>query len=293
MVLTIIVLLVLVLWILKVNIRIVPQANAYVVERLGAYKDTWKVGLHFKIPFIDKVANKVELKEQVANFDPQSVITKDNVSIVINSIIYYRVTDPQAYTYGVSDPLYAIENLTATTLRNIIGTMDLDETLSGREQINNRISEVLDESTDAWGIKVNRVEVKDIDPPRDIKEAMEKQMRAEREKREAVLLAEAKKDSDILKAEGEKQAKILQAEADKAAAIARAEGEARAIELVQTATAEGIKKLVAAQPTDEVVKLRGLEALERVGEGDCNTVIIPSEIQGIAGLAASAKELVK
>ena len=275
------------------NIRIVPQARAYVVERLGAYHGTWQVGLHFKIPLIDKIARKVSLKEKVIDFPPQPVITKDNVTMEIDTVIYFQITDPKLYTYGVESPLDAIENLTATTLRNIIGELELDESLTSREHINSKIRIVLDEATDPWGIKINRVEVKNITPPRDIKTAMEKQMRAERERREAILIAEGEKKSAILIAEGQKEAAILQAEAKKQTAIKEAEGQSEAILMINKATADGLKLIKDAQLDDAVIKLKSLEAFQKAADGQATKIIIPSEIQGLAGLAASVKELVK
>lgn len=275
------------------NIRIVPQARAYVVERLGAYHGTWQVGLHFKIPLIDKIARKVSLKEKVIDFPPQPVITKDNVTMEIDTVIYFQITDPKLYTYGVESPLDAIENLTATTLRNIIGELELDESLTSREHINSKIRIVLDEATDPWGIKINRVEVKNITPPRDIQTAMEKQMRAERERREAILIAEGEKKSAILIAEGQKEAAILQAEAQKQAAIKEAEGQSEAILMINKATADGLKLIKDAQLDDAVIKLKSLEAFQKAADGQATKIIIPSEIQGLAGLASSVKELVK
>ena len=275
------------------NIRIVPQARAYVVERLGAYHGTWQVGLHFKIPLIDKIARKVSLKEKVIDFPPQPVITKDNVTMEIDTVIYFQITDPKLYTYGVESPLDAIENLTATTLRNIIGELGLDESLTSREHINSKIRIVLDEATDPWGIKINRVEVKNITPPRDIQTAMEKQMRAERERREAILIAEGEKKSAILIAEGQKEAAILQAEAKKQTAIKEAEGQSEAILMINKATADGLKLIKDAQLDDAVIKLKSLEAFQKAADGQATKIIIPSEIQGLAGLAASVKELVK
>ncbi|MDD7215509.1 MAG: SPFH domain-containing protein [Anaerovoracaceae bacterium] len=275
------------------NIRIVPQARAYVVERLGAYHGTWQVGLHFKIPLIDKIARKVSLKEKVIDFPPQPVITKDNVTMEIDTVIYFQITDPKLYTYGVESPLDAIENLTATTLRNIIGELELDESLTSREHINSKIRIVLDEATDPWGIKINRVEVKNITPPRDIQTAMEKQMRAERERREAILIAEGEKKSAILIAEGQKEAAILQAEAKKQTAIKEAEGQSEAILMINKATADGLKLIKDAQLDDAVIKLKSLEAFQKAADGQATKIIIPSEIQGLAGLAASVKELVK
>ena len=278
---------------LVTNIRIVPQARAYVVERLGAYHGTWQVGLHFKIPLIDKIARKVSLKEKVIDFPPQPVITKDNVTMEIDTVIYFQITDPKLYTYGVESPMDAIENLTATTLRNIIGELELDESLTSREHINSKIRLVLDEATDPWGIKIHRVEVKNITPPRDIQTAMEKQMRAERERREAILIAEGEKKSAILIAEGQKEAAILQAEAQKQAAIKEAEGQSEAILMINKATADGLKLIKDAELDDAVIKLKSLEAFQKAADGQATKIIIPSEIQGLAGLAASVKELVK
>ena len=286
------------------NIRIVPQARAYVIERLGAYNGTWQVGLHFKLPLIDKVARKVSLKEKVIDFPPQPVITKDNVTMQIDTVVYFQITDPKSYTYGVESPMDAIENLTATTLRNIIGDLELDGTLTSRELINSKMRMVLDEATDPWGIKINRVEVKNITPPRDIQMAMEKQMRAERERREAILraegekksailIAEGNKESMILQAEANKESKILEAEAKKEAAIREAEGEAEAIRMVQQATADGIKMLVESQPNKEVIALQSLDAFEKAADGQATKIIIPSDIASLAGLATSVTELVK
>ena len=280
----VIILAVLALMIIVNNIRIVPQANAFVIERLGAYSQTWQVGLHFKIPFIDKVSRKVSLKEHVIDFPPQPVITKDNVTIEIDTVVYFQITDPKLYAYGVENPMAAIENLTATTLRNIIGELELDGTLTSREVINSKIRIVLDEATDAWGIKINRVEVKNIIPPKDIQMAMEKQMRAERERREAILRAEGEKKSAILIAEGNKEAVILEAEAKKEAQIKSAEGEAQAILMVQKATADGLRMLADADATREVLTLKSIEAFEKAADGNATKIIIPSEIQGIAGL---------
>lgn len=299
----IIALLIIVIALLVTNIRIVPQANAYVIERLGAYAGTWEVGLHVKIPLIDKIAKKVSLKEHVIDFPPQPVITKDNVTMEIDTVIYFQITDPKLFTYGVANPMAAIENLSATTLRNIIGDLELDESLTSREIINSKIRIVLDEATDTWGIKINRVEVKNIVPPRDIQDAMEKQMRAERERREAilraegekksaVLIAEGNKQSKILEAEAEKQAKILEAEANREAAVREAEGQAQAIRMVQQATADGIRMIVEAQPTDQVISLKSLDAFAAAADGQATKIIIPSDIQGLAGLATSVKELV-
>ena len=278
---------------LVTNIRIVPQARAYVVERLGAYHGTWQVGLHFKVPLIDKISRKVSLKEKVIDFPPQPVITKDNVTMEIDTVIYFQITDPKLYAYGVESPMDAIENLTATTLRNIIGELELDESLTSREHINSKIRLVLDEATDPWGIKINRVEVKNITPPRDIQTAMEKQMRAERERREAILIAEGEKKSAILIAEGQKEAAILEAEAKKQTAIKEAEGQSQAILMINQATADGLKLIKDAQLDDAVIKLKSLEAFQKAADGQATKIIIPSEIQGIAGLAASVKELVK
>ncbi len=278
---------------LVTNIRIVPQARAYVVERLGAYHGTWQVGLHFKIPLIDKIARKVSLKEKVIDFPPQPVITKDNVTMEIDTVIYFQITDPKLYTYGVESPMDAIENLTATTLRNIIGELELDESLTSREHINTKIRMVLDEATDPWGIKINRVEVKNITPPKDIQVAMEKQMRAERERREAILIAEGEKKSQVLIAEGQKEAAILQAEAKKQTAIKEAEGQSEAILMINKATADGLKMIKEAGADDAVIRLKSLEAFQKAADGQATKIIIPSEIQGLAGLAASVKELVK
>ena len=291
---------VIVLAILASNIRVVQQSKAAVVERLGAFRAVWGVGLHLKIPFIERVVKTVSLKEQVVDFDPQPVITKDNVTMQIDTVIYFQITDPKLYTYGVEHPLSAIENLTATTLRNIIGDLELDQSLTSRDHINTQMRSILDEATDPWGIKVNRVELKNIMPPRDIQESMEKQMRAERERREAILQAEGTKQSQILVAEGEKQSAILRADAEKQAAILRAEGEkearimaaeaeAAAILKVQQATADAIKLINEADPGEGVLKIKALEAFEKAADGRATKLIIPSEIQGLAGLCASAK----
>ena len=293
-----------IVWLVISNIRIVPQANAYVIERLGAYNNTWQVGLHIKIPFIDRVARRVNLKETVIDFLPQPVITKDNVTMEIDTVVYYQITEPKLYAYGVENPMSAVENLTATTLRNIIGELDLDATLTGRDYINSNIRSVLDEATDPWGIKINRVEVKNITPPREIQSAMEKQMKAEREKREAILRAEGEKRSSVLVAEGnkevailaaeaEKQAAILEAEAAKQAAIKRAEGEAEAIKMIQKATADGIEMIKLAEPSSQVLTLKTFEALEKVANGHATKIIVPSEIQNLAGLVTSVSELAK
>lgn len=275
------------------NIRVVPQSKAVIIERLGGYLTTWGVGLHIKMPLIDRVAKTVSLKETVLDFPPQPVITRDNVTMMIDTVIYFQITDPKLYTYGVENPLNAIENLSATTLRNIIGELELDGTLTSRDLINTRMRSILDEATDPWGIKVNRVEVKNIIPPEGIQEAMEKQMRAERERREAILIAEGQKQSAILVAEGKKAAMILEAEAEKEAAIRRAEGEAEAILAVQKATAEGLAKIKEVQLDDGVIRLRSLEAFEKVANGTATKIIIPSEIQSMAGVVASAAELLK
>lgn len=275
------------------NIKIVPQARAYVVERLGAYYATWETGLHVTIPIFDRIAKKISLKEQVADFPPQPVITKDNVTMQIDTVIYLQVTDPKLYCYGVESPLKAIENLTATTLRNIIGDLELDQTLTSRDIINTKMRVILDEATDPWGIKINRVELKNIMPPKEIQDSMEKQMKAERERRQRILQAEGEKRSAVLVAEGEKEATILRAEAEKEAAIRRAEGEAEGIIKVQRATAEGLKMLNEASPNPNVIAIKSLEALQKVADGKATKIIIPSEIQSIAGLATSIKELVK
>ncbi len=298
------VLLILALLILMSCIKIVPQAHAYVVERLGAYQQTWSVGLHIKVPFIDTVAKRVNLKEQVVDFAPQPVITKDNVTMRIDTVVFFQITDPKLFAYGVENPIMAIENLTATTLRNIIGEMELDQTLTSREVINTKMRASLDIATDPWGIKVNRVELKNIIPPAAIQDAMEKQMKAERERREAILRAEGEKKSTILVAEGQKESAILEAEAEKQSAILRAEaekekmireaeGEAEAILKVQQATADGIRMIREAGADEAVLKIKSLEAFERAANGQATKIIIPSEIQGIAGLAASAKEILK
>ncbi|WP_312649048.1 SPFH domain-containing protein [Aminipila sp.] len=286
-------LLIIIILLLVTNIRVVPQAKAYVVERLGAYNATWQVGLHFKIPLIDKISRKVSLKEHVIDFPPQPVITKDNVTMEIDTVIYFQITDSKLYAYGVENPMAAIENLTATTLRNIIGELELDGTLTSREHINGKIRVVLDEATDAWGIKINRVEVKNITPPRDIQVAMEKQMRAERERREAIIRAEGEKNSAILIAEGHKEAVILEAEAQKQSVIRAAEAESESILMVQKATADGIKMIVDSAPTKEVLAIKSLEAFVAAADGKATKIIIPSDIQGIAGLATSFSELIK
>lgn len=286
-----IILFIILIILLSTNIVIVPQAKAYVIERLGTYQNTWSAGLHVKLPFFDRVARKVTLKEQVADFQPQPVITKDNVTIMIDSVVFFSITDPKLFTYGIETPLAAIENLSATTLRNIIGSLTLDETLTGRDTINSKIRAILDEATDPWGIKVNRVEVKNITPPAAIREAMEKQMKAERERREAILTAEGRKQSSILVAEGEKEAAVLAAEAKKIATIKEAEGQAEATLAIQKASAEAIRLLNESAPTSEVIKLKALEAFETAADGQATKIIIPSEIQGLAGLATSVKEI--
>ena len=299
----VLVLIFIILLILVSCIRIVPQAQAMVVERLGAYLETWNVGIHFKVPFIDRVAKRVLLKEQVVDFAPQPVITKDNVTMQIDTVVFFQITDPKLYTYGVENPIMAIENLSATTLRNIIGDMELDETLTSRETINTKMRASLDEATDPWGIKVNRVELKNIIPPAAIQDAMEKQMKAERERREAILIAEGQKKSTILVAEGKKQSAILDAEAEKQAAILRAEaqkermikeaeGQAEAVLKVQKANAEGIRMIREAGADQAVLTLKSLEAFGKAADGKATKIIIPSEIQGLAGLASSLKEIV-
>ncbi|WP_026651890.1 SPFH domain-containing protein [Butyrivibrio proteoclasticus] len=298
------VLLVLIIILIAANVKIVPQAHSYVVERLGAYKETWDVGLHIKMPFIDRVARQVDLKEQYCDFPPQPVITQDNVTMQIDSIVFFRISDPMAYAYGVRNPIGAIENLTATTLRNVIGSLTLDETLTSRDQINAQMQDALDIATDPWGIKITRVELKNINPPEQIRDAMEKQMKAEREKREKILFAEGEKQSQITVAEGEKQSKILQAEADKQATILRAEaerekkireaeGQAEAIKSIQSANAEGIRMLKEAGADESVLTLKSLEAFEKAANGQATKIIVPSNISGIAGLAQSIKEVVK
>ena len=299
-----VIILILIVVILLSCIKIVPQAHAYVVERLGAYQQTWSVGLHIKVPFIDKVAKRVVLKEQVVDFAPQPVITKDNVTMRIDTVVFFQITDPKLFAYGVENPIMAIENLTATTLRNIIGEMELDQTLTSREVINTKMRASLDIATDPWGIKVNRVELKNIIPPAAIQDAMEKQMKAERERREAILRAEGEKKSTVLVAEGKKESVILEAEAEKQSAILRAEaqkekmireaeGEAEAILKVQQATADGIRMIREAGADESVLKIKSLEAVEKAADGQATKIIIPSEIQGLAGLASSVKEVWK
>ena len=298
-----IVIIVIAVWVLASCVRIVPQAYAVILERLGAYQATWSTGIHFKVPFVERVARKVNLKEQVVDFPPQPVITKDNVTMQIDTVVFFQITDPKLYTYGVENPIMAIENLSATTLRNIIGDMELDETLTSRETINTKMRASLDEATDPWGIKVNRVELKNIIPPAAIQDAMEKQMKAERERREAILIAEGQKKSTILVAEGKKQSAILDAEAEKQAAILRAEaqkermikeaeGQAEAVLKVQNANAEGIRMIREAGADEAVLTLKSLEAFARAADGKATKIIIPSDIQGIAGLASSLKEIV-
>ena len=282
---------VLALMVIIPNIRIVPQSKAFILERLGGYMSTWSVGLHVKIPFIDRIANKVSLKERVLDFKPQPVITKDNVTMMIDTVIYFQITDPKLFTYGVENPMNAIENLSATTLRNIIGELELDGTLTSRDVINTRMRSILDEATDPWGIKVNRVEVKNIIPPDSIQEAMEKQMRAERERRESILIAEGQKQSAILVAEGKKASLILEAEAAKEAAIRKAEGEAQAIREVQKATADGLAMIKNVCADEAVIRLRSLEALEKAANGQATKIIIPSDIQNLAGIVTSVAEL--
>ena len=288
---TIIVLVIIILVVIVSCINVVQQSKAYVVERLGAFHSVWGVGLHFKLPFIERVVKKISLKEQVADFDPQPVITKDNVTMQIDTVIYFQITDPKLYTYGVEYPMSAIENLTATTLRNIIGELELDQSLTSRDTINAKMRSILDEATDPWGIKVNRVELKNILPPREIQNAMEKQMKAERERRESILQAEGEKASKVLIAEGEKQSVLLQADAAKQAKIMAAEAEAQSILKVQQAMADSMRLLNENAPNDQVIKLKALEALEKVADGKATKIIIPSEIQGLAGLAASAKTI--
>ena len=275
------------------NIKIVPQAHAFVIERFGAYYATWSTGLHVKIPFIDRISKKISLKEQVVDFPPQPVITKDNVTMQIDTVVYFQITDAKLYAYGVEMPISAIENLTATTLRNIIGELELDHTLTSRDVINSKIRVILDEATDAWGIKVNRVELKNILPPREIQDAMEKQMKAERERRARILDAEGEKRSEILVAEGHKEAAILKADAVKETKIREAQGEAEAILTVQTAYADALKRLNEANPTEKVIALKSLEAFTKAADGKATKIIIPSEIQSIAGLATSVKEIIK
>lgn len=303
-VIVLLIVIILVLWILASCIRIVPQAYAIVLERLGAYQATWGTGVHFKLPFVERVARKVNLKEQVVDFPPQPVITKDNVTMQIDTVVFFQITDPKLYAYGVENPIMAIENLTATTLRNVIGDLELDETLTSRETINTQMRATLDVATDPWGIKVNRVELKNIIPPAAIQDAMEKQMKAERERREAILIAEGEKKSAILRAEGQKESMVLQAEGDKEAAILRAEakkeatireaeGQAEAIRAIQKANAQGIESIKAAKADDAVIQLKSLEAFAKAADGKATKIIIPSEIQGMAGLVKSITEVAK
>ena len=303
-IIALVVILLLIVMVLLSCIKIVPQAHAYVLERLGAYQQTWSVGLHIKVPFIDKVAKRVILKEQVVDFAPQPVITKDNVTMRIDTVVFFQITDPKLFAYGVENPIMAIENLTATTLRNIIGDLELDQTLTSRETINTKMRATLDEATDPWGIKVNRVELKNIIPPAAIQDAMEKQMKAERERREQILIAEGEKKSAILRAEGHKESVILEAEAEKQSAILRAEakkeatireaeGQAEAILAIQKANADGIRLLNESAPSGEVIKLKSLEAFSQAADGKATKIIIPSEIQGLAGLAKSVIEVAK
>ncbi len=293
MVYIIIALLVIIAVLIITNIRIIPQSSAAVIERLGGYHKTWNVGLHVKMPFIDRIANKMSLKEKVFDFPPQPVITKDNVTMMIDTVVYFQITDPKLYTYGVERPINALENLSATTLRNIIGELELDESLTSRDVINTKMRSILDEATDPWGIKVNRVEVKNIEPPQAIREAMEKQMKAERERREQILIAEGQKQSAILVAEGQKQAAILEAEAQKEAAIQKALGEAEAIREVQKAKAQGLKMIKDAGMDDAVLKLRSLEAFEAASNGQATKIIIPSDLQSMAGVVTGITEIAK
>lgn len=291
MVIFFIILIVFLAALLLINVRVVPQASVYVIERLGAYAGTWETGLHVKIPFIDRIAKKVSIKEQVVEFKPQPVITKDNVTMQIDTVVFFQVTDGKLYAYGVERPLSAIENLTATTLRNIVGDLELDHTLTSRDTINSKITATLDTATDKWGIKVNRVELKNILPPREIQDAMEKQMKAERERRESILRAEGEKRSQILVAEGEKESAILRADAKREQQIREAQGEAEAILMVQRATADSLKMLNEAAPNQAVLSLKGIEAFEKAADGKATKIIIPSEMQSLAGLAVSLKEL--
>ena len=275
------------------NVKVVPQATTKIIERFGAYHKTWETGIHLKVPFIDRVAKTISLKEKVADFAPQAVITKDNVTMQIDTVVFYQIVDPKLYTYGIERPILAIENLSATTLRNIIGELELDQTLTSRDIINTKMREILDDETDRWGIKVNRVELKNIIPPKEIQMAMEKQMKAEREKREAILIAEGKKEAAIREAEGEKMSAILRAEARKEAAIREAEGQAEAILKINEAKAQGLQMIKDVQADDGLVKIRSLEAMEKIANGQATKIIIPSELQGVAGLATSVKEIIK
>ena len=284
---------VLIMVLIITNIRIVSQSNAFVIERLGGYHGTWNVGIHVKMPFLDRIAKKVSLKEKVFDFPPQPVITRDNVTMMIDTVVYFQITDPKLYTYGVEKPINALETLSATTWRNIIGELELDESLTSRDVINTKMRSILDEATDPWGIKVNRVEVKNIEPPQAIRDAMEKQMKAERERREQILIAEGHKQSAILEAEGQKQALILEAEAAKEAAIQKAKGEAEAIREVQQAKAEGLKMLRDAGMDDAVLKLRSLEAFEKAADGQATKIIVPSDLQSLAGVVTSVAEIAK
>ena len=293
MIYVLIAVIIIVLVLIITNIRIVPQSNAFVIERLGAYQGTWNVGLHVKLPFFDQIVKKVSLKEKVFDFPPQPVITRDNVTMMIDTVVYFQITDPKLYTYGVEQPINALENLSATTLRNIIGELELDESLTSRDVINTKMRSILDEATDPWGIKVNRVEVKNIEPPQAIRDAMEKQMKAERERREQILIAEGHKQSAILEAEGQKQALILEAEAAKEAAIQKAKGEAEAIREVQQAKAEGLKMLKEAGMDEKVLKLRSLEAFEVASNGQATKIIVPSDLQSLAGVVTSVAEIAK
>lgn len=287
-----IILALIVLIIIAKNIVIVPQAHAYIIERLGTYQGTWNTGLHVKIPLFERIVRKVTLKEQIVDFEPQPVITKDNVTMQIDTVVYFQITDPKLYTYGIENPMAAIENLTATTLRNIIGDLELDQTLTSRDIINTKMRAILDEATDPWGIKVGRVELKNIIPPTAIRESMEKQMKAERDRREAILTAEGEKQSKILVAEGEKESMVLRAEATRLAKIKEAEGEAEALLTVQKALADSIQMLNDAAPTDPIIRLKALEAFSKAADGKATKIIIPSEIQGLAGLAAGLKEVI-
>ena len=286
-----IVIIVIAVWVLASCVRIVPQAYAVILERLGAYQATWSTGIHFKVPFIERVARKVNLKEQVVDFAPQPVITQDNVTMLIDTVVFFQITDPKLYAYGVEKPIMAIENLTATTLRNIIGDLELDETLTSRDTVNTKMRAILDEATDPWGIKINRVELKNIMPPAEIQDAMERQMKAERERRESILRAEGEKKSAILLAEGEKESAILRAEAKKQAAIKEAEGEAEAIIAVQTAVAEGIRRINDSKPSEPYIAIKALESFEKAADGKATKIIIPSEIQNMAGIISSLKEV--
>ena len=288
-----IILIVLAILLVSTCVKIVPQAHSFVIERLGVYKETWSVGLHFKIPFLDRVSRKVNLKEQVADFEPQPVITRDNVTMQIDTIIFYQITDPKLYAYGVENPIVAIKSLTATTLRNIVGDLELDETLTSRDTVNTKMRAILDEATDPWGIKINRVELKNIMPPAEIQDAMERQMKAERERRESILRAEGEKKSTVLVAEGKKESAILDAEAEKQAAILRAEAKKEATIAVQTAVAEGIRRINESKPSEPYIAIKALESFEKAADGKATKIIIPSEIQGLAGLVTSIKEIAK